>query len=555
MVFVDSVNDLEYYSPNPQWGCYGDPIFQPDDILLQANGFVSDGSYIITILQCTPDGTIVSDATTNFDHFLASYVFAGTTYNYVNIRATDFTGFMKSNKCFVLRITIIDSVSGDVLFLKYTQKYQIIGSGAVFVPSIYLDNGFTTTALVNCVPGATDENCNKPYIQFKSEFDCLDTFNGDFYGEGMVIAGFGTYPFAFIRKSWIQGRFRKIPNKSKRTVSIRCHTQRTETTQQYLLSGVVTFPVWKMEEVESMLLGARLFVNNMQYQSEGGTIFEQFGKPYNCQYSYKLSMPLQGCFKWQTHGCAVDCASYASYYGFFRPFTKAYDDQAKLIATDTTELEIYFGSLPGAIAVEQLPFVPPCPVDSLFKVQSNGNLPKFIYADEITPAARVYPQILQLNTLDFSSLCNGISNFNQVPIPYVTGYDTELIQVPIPYVTGYDTTDANQYILQVNNEGTWILVPSDTSAQNYLGEVTLNISTATPVTVSHVYSDELIASISGNGIPSYNVVIYATDNPNLPAGSMLVVNTLGEIRFTGTANWDMNNDIIEFFMVRYNIYQ
>lgn len=550
MVFVDSIADLEYYFPNPQWGCYGDTVFEAHDILLQANGFEISGGYTAQISVCDPSGVFIDDATANFDTFLASFVIAGTTYYYVNVRCDSFTSYMMSARCFILRVSITDTTTTEVVFDKYTQRYNLAPGATTFIPAVIMDG----ESLPNCVPGETSEgNCNRNFVKFKSTFDCIDTFTGDYYGEGNVISGTNNYPFTFERFSYIEGKIRRVPRAIKRTISINCRTQKTESTPLYLLTGNVTFPVWKVEEIEQMMLASHLYVDDVEYQSEGGTIFEQFGPTYNCQYRYKLTINLQKCFEWQIFGCVPSCESLSTYYLFPRTFERLYDDSQQIIATDNDELTIYFKSQPGYKSVALLPFNLPCPTYAIFNVQSSGVLPKFIYVDEITPASRIFPKQLPVNSTNLMPLCNGVTFNNQVPEAEVTGNESELIEVPLAEVTGYESMDANSYILQVDAADGFTINPNYSSAANYEGEVSLNISVS-----STVISDPLIAvpiaQINGNGIPATTKVIYGNDNPNLPPDSVLTINIDGSIVYTGNATSTSPGTIyVEFFMVKYYI--
>jgi len=148
----------------------------------------------------------------------------------------------------------------------------------------------------------------------------VDAYNNDFYGDGILIetmsggiSGTGG-AFTFTRQFWIQGMVRKLPTTIKRTISVNCRTQRTERTNKYLLSAFVAFPQWKVDEIEGMLLANHLFIDGREYQSEGGTPFEQIGKPKNCIYEYRLGMELQDCFEWQTFGCTPACTPMAFFY-------------------------------------------------------------------------------------------------------------------------------------------------------------------------------------------------------------------------------------------------
>jgi len=549
MVFVDNIQQLEYYSPNPQFGCYSDPVFQPSDILLQANGFNAD-TYGIVIYVCDTSGAVLEDATSYFDTFLGQFVIAGNTYSYVNIRCNTYSPFMLSNKCFVLLVQITDPSTGEFLFSKYTQKYIIANSGLVYADNVTMDD----SPLQNCVVGANVITCDTNYVKIGCSFNCIDTYSGDYYGPVTAIVGEGAYPFVFTRFSYIEGRFREVPKEIKRVISINCRTQKTETTPQYLLTGGTTFPVWKMLELEHMLLADHIYIDGNEYQTQGGTPFEQFGRPFNCQYRYKFTLQMQGCFQFQTFGCKPNCDDLATYYAFPRPFNKLYDDSQRLIATDSTELAIYFQSQPGYKSVQNLPFILPCPVNTLMVVQSSGVLPKFIYVDNVAASSRIFPKQLPVNTLDFTPLCNGVNYGNQVPVPEVEGYVSESVIVPVPEVTGYVSQDANKYILSIIPAGLgWDVNTHVTSAVNYMGEVMLNVSVGTATRVPP-YVNETLGIISQQGIPTSKVIIYGDDNPNLMPGSMLEIGTDGAIVYTGDYTDGIDPDYkIEFFGVKYKI--
>jgi len=313
MVFVDSISELEYFTPNPVWGCYSDAVFAPNDILLQVNDIGSAGFYGITITVCKPDGSGLEDATAYFDVFFASYTLNGVTKFYCNIRCDNYSPAMLANRCFVLNVNISNSSTGATIFNKYTQKYNIINA-AVFATGITVFEGRPSNIARLCGTPVVDNTCGKPYIKFVAQFDCIDTFTGDYYGDGTVIAGFGRYPFPFVRLSWLQARLKTVPKTVKRTISINCRTQRTETTAKMQLQGIIPFPVWKMVELENMLLSNHLFLDGKEYQSEGGTPFKQFGKPQACNYVYQMDLDIQECYEWQIFGCTAACESQTYYY-------------------------------------------------------------------------------------------------------------------------------------------------------------------------------------------------------------------------------------------------
>lgn len=321
MIFVDSASELDYNTgANQVWGCYSEPVFAPGDIMLQVSAnlrfsAVSD----LHIYVCNNAGVVQEDATSYFNAFYASFTLNGATYYYCNIQCDNYSPFMLSNGCFTLQVAI-NAPSGSPLgtppvFNGFTQKYDIIND-IVLVSGVTVTNSCSLNNLATlCIQPDVNAPCGKSYVQFSAVFDCIDTFTGDYYGDpGSLIGGIGVFPFSFIRRSWIEGRLKKLPRAVKRTISINGRTQRTETTPKYTLQGITPFPVWKMEEIENMLLANHLYVNGVEYQSNGGTPFTQFGKPQNCNYVYKMDMDLQDLYEWQVFGCTSVCVSQTYYY-------------------------------------------------------------------------------------------------------------------------------------------------------------------------------------------------------------------------------------------------
>jgi hypothetical protein len=320
MVWIDTISELEYYSPNPQFGCYSDPVWHPSDIILQARYPIPLNPantifYEINILQ--PDGTLIETLSTGspyFDVLLnGQYVINGVTYNYTNIRCNNYSPGMLSNNCFVIEFKLYDS-AGTIYFDKYTQKYILRsaivapGAGGVTIAGATID-------IELCLAPVGPNPCNTPNVQFVSIFDCIDTFTGDYYGDSIgTPGGYGLYPFPFVKLSNIEGKFRAVPSAIKRINSINCRPQRSETTDKYLLTGNVVFPVWKMLEIQRMMLGTHLYIDSTEYKSEGGVFFEQFGRPYNCQYVYKMSIDFIGCYEWQNFGCSPVCEAQSLYF-------------------------------------------------------------------------------------------------------------------------------------------------------------------------------------------------------------------------------------------------
>jgi hypothetical protein len=206
--------------------------------------------------------------------------------------------------------------------------------------------------------------------------------------------------------------------------------------------------------------------------------------------------------------------------------------------------------------VELLPFVAPCSMFEIYRVITNGTLPPFLYVDEISPAARVYPVEMAVTETNMQPLCNGVTSNNLVPKVTIDGYESLDYVVQPVVVDGYDSILYSTTLdtLLLSNPVDWTLNAGLSSATKNGAEVTLNLSTIT-TTYSGTLADILIAHISQEGRPSgAPIAIYAADNPNLPPLSLLIINNYGEVRYSGPTT-PMGGGMfkVEFFMVKYNL--
>lgn len=552
MIFLSSALDLSSYNPNPQWGCYKEPVFSATDILLQANGFsYISGDVTVTISVCNTLGVVQEDATSYFNWSFGYITISGTNYYYVNIQGNEYSPYMISNRCFTVQVVVV--ADGVTVFSKVTEQYEVLSTDVATPASGVSMDG---TELVDCLPSVNPALCvgfNSTFVNFKTSFDCYDAFTGDIYTQGSVVLISGE-AVTYFRKSWINARLRYLPSEVQRIISINCRTQKTSTTEQLVINGETVFPVWKMREIQGMLLGNNLYVDDVSYQSIGGKIFEQFGKPYNCQYVYKMTLPLQQCFKWQTFGCTPSCDALAMYYHFPDAFSRIYDDSYRLVAASPAQLKIYFDSITGTSFSQDMPFTLPCPTYALFKVISSGVLPKFLYVDEPIPSQRVFGKSLPANTVDLTALCNGITNNNTVPVPDITGENDEQINVPVPDITGEDDVDYDAYTLSLEAESNWQMNPSASGATSYAGQVTLNISISTNYFTTTPYVMQPLCKVSEHGQPSRDIIITDADNGNMPPSSSLLIDTGGNIWYSGNeTSIDSGTYYVELFMIKYDL--
>jgi len=317
MTWVDSTTYLEYFNPNPIYGCYADTVFDASDINLQAQlGTSFDYTSItppsIDILK--PDGTFLESGNSYFHLNIVSFYLNGITYYYANAICHTLSPQMITNGCFILEFTVTNGSGSITYFHKYTQKFVLTN------PDFILPSGITVTTpgsenlATLCFADEPENGCNNTYVKLVTFCDCIDDFTGDFFGDGLLIVANTSVLWTFTRISWIKGRLKTLPNDIKRTISINNRTQRTERTTKYFLQSDVTFPLYKVQEIENMLLQNHIFINDRQLQSEGGTPFSQFGVPQQCHYAYKLELSLQEPFEWQVYGCTPSCEALTYYY-------------------------------------------------------------------------------------------------------------------------------------------------------------------------------------------------------------------------------------------------
>lgn len=539
MVWAYNIDDLEYYNANGFWPCYEEPLFIPHDLLLQIALPRPTGSsgFSIVIKLLTPDGlTVYSTITSNFDYFFAYVTLRGINYYYCNIRLNSYATDMTAHGCFILQVTVTDIDSTQTVFEAYTQRYSLLQTAAPPGGVTVIPEGQGNIATL-CASTSGLDLCGRQYLKFAAIFDCFDSFNGDYYGDATnVLAGVGSYPFSHIRQSNINGRLKKLPREIKRTISINCRTQKTETTPKYSLLGDTVFPIWKVNEIESMMLANHLYVNGKEYQSGGGTPFTQFGKPQSCQYTYQLNMELEDCYRFQIFECSSECSSQTYYYPVTIDNVPFFDDTKRLVAQNITALVTYLASLPDMVSVTSVPFQLPCQLAAVIQVKSAGSPPKYLHQQFAIPSARIYPKILPENTGDLSSLC-GAMPLLSCPDP-VLGIPVSFTSVCPDPVLGVPTSisDAFSYNLVITGENGWVVQAY--TAANINGLVTftlLVINNSYTDNAIQNYVNQTIGVISNLGRPITAALLTHDNNADLDPNNSIAILPTGEIQFSGPA--------------------
>ena len=313
MVWVDEIQNLEYYTnPDttrfaPGFPCYGEKIFNPQDLILQAIlPQVAGNSYAIQILTYSCDGlTQLADVTSKFNYY-AGLAVTGSYYANMVLRTNLSSADTNGSNCFILRVKFTDG-TGKLVFDKYTQRYDFdVANSCVSATDTTISLSGINIA-TDCSPLPAPDNCGNSYVRLYTYFDCEDQYTGDYYGLPTVTYLSNTSAFKYYKVSWIKAQKRYQPLTIKRTVSINCRLQKSEKQRNWLFrsNDLGGFPEWKAMEIEEMLYADHIAVDGVDYTFNGGTAFKELNK---CCSHYKMELLLQECYEYQLAGCSNICA-------------------------------------------------------------------------------------------------------------------------------------------------------------------------------------------------------------------------------------------------------
>lgn len=303
MNFIDDISQLEFYNPSPQFDCYGDILFSPHDLILQGQLPTNPvNTYTISIHAFSVDGlTDYGDVRADFDVVIGMNT---DGVRYFNMRLNKWDTILCSHGCFILHVVIGDGTL--TLFDKWTNKY-IIGNCCPIAEDITIVDNNTTNLATDCsLATVIVDSCGNSYIKLVTSFNCMDEFNGDYYGLPVHLY-FADTVFEFIRISWIQATKRYIPLDIKRTVSLNCRLQKVERKRQWRVEGRTWFPLWKMQEMEDMLGAENIWVDGINYSFDGGTAFVNILDSCRLPNDFRLNVTLNECYEFQILGCSTQC--------------------------------------------------------------------------------------------------------------------------------------------------------------------------------------------------------------------------------------------------------
>lgn len=565
MVYVDNQQDLEANNPSVAFGCYADLVFEPSDMLLQIPNIpFSPTGYSLTINLCNVFGNYLETVTDYFQWFFASVVINGVTTYYCNIRGNNFSAGMLDRKCFTLRI-IASKFDGIIVYFdKWTQKYLIQGDGMV-LPSgviITIDGGDGTNIATLCEKPIPSDICKRPLLRIVAYSPCMDSLTDYYYGDHTTILFDNTQlsdgtllTFPYVNQSYIYGRRNRVPKEIKRTVSFNCRTQLSQTIQKWTIDGATAFPDWKVEDLEAYLFCDFIYIDDVLYQSEGGTIFIELLKESSpeCIKHYLLSMPIQECTIFQVFGCTPECSNLDTFYPIVTKGNKFYNAQKKLIANNVAGIVSYFKSINGVTAVYNPIVSLDCPMDAVIQVQGNANLDDYIYVDNIYQTSRVYALRLETGLPNINALCRGVTNESIIHSPEIGDIVIVPLSIADPMIGEINIVNIKNKELALTEQNSWAIDRSLTYAFIVGADISMSLVVSNPAytTPFTLFSNEFIGSIEPSGIPRNKAII---TGGALPSTTMVIIETNGNIYFSGYPNTeDGSGSTIELFGLKYSI--
>lgn len=539
MIFVSDISQLQYYNTPPGGICYCDALVKPSDMTLQAPlDFNGTGTYTMLIEVWSPDGlTNLENATSYFDYFF--FVNPITLRHTFMVRLKAFSPAMCIHKCFLIRVTVTNA--GITYFQRFTERY--CQSTCCTVPVI---SGITQAAVVEDIGIISSDDpvptappapgliqCDPDYMELVTWYECYDKQTGEYYGTPGIILS-GDPSFTYTKVTNLLGILQQIPREITREYSFNCILQKTESTRLYEVKSRELFPPWKMNEIENQMHSPNIYIDNVRYEYNGGTIFEQITIPRYCFYQYKLIMTVNDCNIFQIHGCGDACNTNGATLSFMivQGAEQYYSENRNLVATDADELMNYFRNLTGVTDVVALdPGDFDCDFDFGFTVYStSAYVPNSIFVGQPQPQTRVFG----LSDEELAAICTSIIA-DPIPVlgtPVISDDTSATPVLGTPTITDYD-----EVAIAIYPAGAWEIQDSSAVLSQGLMTVTFNFRNpdypliGSPASLP-VFAD-FIASFDVEGWPRYMATISPANNEQIPADTVMTIDENGYVRYYG----------------------
>lgn len=538
MIWLNSIDELQYYNQSPLVPCYCSILYYANDAILQGSFTPGTGSYTLAIQTLSADGlTTYETSTSNFSYYF--FVNPITNEHTFNARLNSFTSAMCTHACWILRVTVMNGSA--VVFDKYTERY-CQSSCCDTARNITFNDGtdddtFTefTPVLPPLVSGKVTE-CGEPLITLRSVHTCMD-MDGNYYPIPDSTLS-GSASFGYQKLVNMRGRIVKRPRNIERTYSFNCRLQRVESQRVYLFEGYEYFPAWASDEIETMLSATEIYVDNVRYEYSTGTPFEMASE---CKDVFRLKTTLSDCIQRQVLGCDPNCAP-SNFDGAAKMYVIPseyqggyfYDENKALIAQDYDELLSYFRNLDGAYGVNEIATSPlSCETFGAFSLNTYGYVPGSFYYDMPINGNRVYA--IRLDSAD--EICPTYGQTCAAPVITFNWVEEQICADPV--ITYYWVEDDMSETITITGHGDW---SNDGTSEGTVvsGYATITIGVGNPFYVpgspaSPVFvNGEIIAVLSVEGRP-LNSVFLDSSNSILPDDVSVSIEPNGFVRYYGEA--------------------
>lgn len=265
-------------------------------------------------------------------------------------------------------------------------------------------------------------DCGKPVVNLKGGGGCGNGFV--YTGSGSVVVGSaGVEPFSYNYNINILGNVYRLPRKIERSIAHNCTTQKSISSRMYKVEGWQIFPLWKMNEIEELLMSKDIYIDNIKVVFKGDRVFEQVGR--SCDNMYKLNFTVEECHVQQIYGCVGDCAIMQNVYAFRASMANTLHDGTFNVTADngfeinSSNLYNYLLSRNGVTAVYDVTADPDIvalnsDIILAFKVEGIRPVLPYFHVGNRSSKARVFPIIRPLGTavssgLGLSGICDNIN--------------------------------------------------------------------------------------------------------------------------------------------------
>lgn len=572
MVWVDTINELDYYKGN-SIPCICEALVYPNDLQLQGLLYnASNSSATITLYVYSPDGlTQYENATSYFDYYLAVY----NNQKYFNVRLTNFSPAMCTYKCWIIRAVVVQD--GMTIFDKWTQRYCNtnccnVASGVIFAEENVITEGDNPQIDPDAPVTPQTNACGQQLIRLSTWFSCVDNFTGNIFADpATIISSQGETNWNYAINSTFRGRIVPRPRTITREISYNCRLQKAESAKMFLFEGFEYFPAWKMTEIEGQLHSDNIYVDDFvsfrSFTWDGGEAFNKVQNARDCDEVFKLSVNIRECIIRQFFGCAQDCTQQTTYFIIPEGYQSGsfYGESGELIATvyegtstspAQTGLLDWFRNQNGVISVTDIDVSSfDCEMYALFSVEALGYIPSSIYFDSPIPRNRVY----SLGLSDVTDICGYTGE-----IPCDTPVSGAVVVGDVDCATPVNGTvvvgDVAADDVPINGYGAWVDQIASHTAQVYSSQGTFSLDVLNNTTVfgnigeDISFANEIIGTISQDGRPSIARVLDSTNNSAITDDSIIVVNTDGSITYTGTFTFIADNEVnLVFNNLVYNL--